>query len=69
MSIFEPVSRSLTATGCRLSVGELAGRITSTFSRTKERRISIRTCSVVPRMDVERCRLGVGKSFPVALTR
>ena len=32
MSIFAPVRRSLTATGCRLSVGELAGTTTSTLS-------------------------------------
>ena len=48
MSIFAPVSRSLTATGCRLSVGELAGTTTSTLSRTNVSRISTSTCSVAP---------------------
>ena len=45
MSILAPLSTSLTATGCRLSVGELVGAITSTLSRMKVRRISIRTFS------------------------
>jgi hypothetical protein len=42
-SILAPDSTSLTATGCRLSVGELAGAMTSTLSRTNVRRISTRT--------------------------
>ncbi len=48
MSILAPLSTSLTATGCRLSVGELAGATTSTLSRTKVSRISISTFSVAP---------------------
>ena len=44
MSILAPVSTSLTATGCRLSVGELPGATTSTLSRTKVNRISTSTC-------------------------
>ena len=48
MSILAPLSTSLTATGCRLSVGELAGTTTSTLSRTNVKRISTSTCSVAP---------------------
>src|SRR6188508_1689545 len=48
MSILAPVRTSLTATGCRLSVGELAGTTTSTLSRTNVSRISTSTCSVSP---------------------
>src|SRR5262245_22179862 len=48
MSIFAPDSTSLTATGCRLSVGELLGATTSTLSRTNVSRISMSTCSVSP---------------------
>ncbi len=48
MSILAPVSTSLTATGCRLSVGEFAGATTSTLSRTNVSRISTSTCSVSP---------------------
>ena len=40
--------QSLTATGCRLSVGELAGTTTSTLSRTNVNRISTSTCCVSP---------------------
>ena len=47
-SIFAPVSTSLTATGCRLSVGELAGATTSTLSRTNVNRISTSTWAVDP---------------------
>ena len=62
MSILAPSSTSLTATGCRLSVGELAGTTTSTLSRTNVRRISTSTCFGRIGANMEWRRLGVGEA-------
>lgn len=59
-SILAPLNTSLTATGCRLSVGELAGTTTSTLSRTNVSRISTSTCFVAPPCTVN------GADSPVA---
>ena len=68
ISIFAPLRRSLTATGCRLSVGEFAGTTTSTLSRTNVNRISMRTCSVSPLSTVNRADSASAKPSRCAFT-
>ncbi len=68
MSILAPVSKSLTATGCRLSVGEFAGTTTSTLSRTNVSRISMRTCSVSPAETANGADSALAKPSRVART-